>query len=512
MAIAEISPHLIARSEKASVEKAGEVRVAIHDASRVEWSVTVPLPRGKATTYEIEFELQIPANAFVRHAPWDHLQSYTRLDSPHGTGGDAVTIDALRREVLALAHRLTKISEEFTRHCRLSGSLFNAKAPHPLDVDALSSAIVDAAALAKATRRDLCHERAWHEPSELQRERRLVDEYVSVRLLEFLASSGRSLRTLIESRSPHVASYLDAVNDVDARTADALEQELLYRKERGFLSADPKSLAALERYLDRASQLKKHFQEVLFLEAETFQVAERIHHVVAAFVAVIASTWAFFWQIALANRAIGAGGQIGSGIVLLAILAGVVYAGKDRIKEIGRDWISGRVHRHYAQRVARFRAPARRLPSRDIIASARESFDQWTVKLPDPLNPDSGAKVLATTMRYVQRGNVFPQTELSRGGVTRLKHVFRYDLSPIFSRLDDAMKQVPVLDEATHRVRFIDAPRCYRVPVKVRITTAAGTSEEAGTLVLHKRGLDRIERAGDAHDSDPDLDGGLEPS
>ena len=36
------------------------------------------------------------------------------------------------------------------------------------------------------------------------------------------------------------------------------------------------STDALERYLDRASRLKKHFQEVLFLEAETYQVAERI--------------------------------------------------------------------------------------------------------------------------------------------------------------------------------------------------------------------------------------------
>src|SRR5262249_6013185 len=138
------------------------------------------------------------------------------------------------------------------------------------------------------------------------------------------------------------------------------------RAARAFVRADPSSPTALEQYLDRASRLKRHFQEVLFLEAETYQVADRIHHWVAAFVAVLASTWAFVWQIALANRQPSTGSQVGSGIVMLAVIAGLVYAAKDRIKELGRSWISGNVHRLYAQRVARFRAPARRLPGRDV--------------------------------------------------------------------------------------------------------------------------------------------------
>ena len=30
-------------------------------------------------------ELEIPANAFARHTPWDQLQSFTRLDGPKET-------------------------------------------------------------------------------------------------------------------------------------------------------------------------------------------------------------------------------------------------------------------------------------------------------------------------------------------------------------------------------------------------------------------------------------------
>jgi hypothetical protein len=93
-----------------------------------------------------------------------------------------------------------------------------------------------------------------------------------------------------------------------------------------------------------------------------------------------------------------------------------------------------------------------------------------------------------------------------------VKHVFRYDLSPLFARLDDAVKQVPIFDEKTRRVRFIDAPRCYRVPVAVTVVSGTERWEAAGIVVLHKRGLERIEttNAEDALELEPVT--GLEPT
>ena len=349
-------------------------------------------------------------------------------------------------------------------------------------------------AIAKDARNRLTS-RVEGEAAEIARERVLVDEYVSVRLLEMLAGAERALSKMLTAGSMQADSLPDAVAATEERVAGALEGELLYRADKGFIRADPKSMPQLERYLDRSSQLKKHFQEVLFLEPEIYQVAERIHHWVAAFVALLASTWAFAWQIALINRAPTTGSSVGSGLVVLAVIAGLVYAAKDRIKELGRNWISGNVHRFYAQRVARFRAPARRLPKRDIIVSARESCDQVTSSHPDPLNPGSGARLNGTVIRYAHKGVVSPQAELSASGVRRIKHVFRYDLSPLFARLDDAVKQVPVLDGVPRRVRFIDAPRCYRLPLKVRVCCEGHVSDEEVTVVLHKRGLDRLERA-----------------
>src|SRR5262249_10875879 len=151
-------------------------------------------------------------------------------------------------------------------------------------------------------------------------------------------------------------------------------------------------------------------------------------------------------------------------------IAGLIYATKDRIKEIGRNWMTRKVHRVWgAQRITRYRAPRRRLPGRDIIVDARESFNQGVVHVPDPLNPEGGATTRITVLAYQQRGEVFPNAQLLRSGVRRVKHVFRYDLSPLFARLDDATKPVPVLDDVSRRVRFIDAPRCYRLPIKVEV-------------------------------------------
>lgn len=481
----------------------GEVRVAVHDASRIEWSLSVPLPETEPSReYRLRVEFQIPQNTFVRHVPWDQLQAFARLDGPALMAmGDAITIDELRRGALAMAGQLARASDGFSRHCRLAGSLF-ATAPHSELEDALSIWIEAAARIADEARERLSSA-GTGDTMELTRERVLVDEYISVRLLEALAGAERGLSLLMQTKSPHAARLREVIPLVEARLAEVLAGELAYREAHGFGNADPNSPVELEKYLERSSRLKKHFQEVLFLESETFEVAERAYHWIAGFVAVVASTWAFAWQVALAQHASSAGAW-SSGIMTLALVAGLVYAAKDRIKEIGRNWMTTRVHRVWgAQRITRYRAPARRLPGRDVVMTARESFLQTVTRLPDPLNPESGATVPVAVLTYEHKGEVEPSRALVASGVQRVKHVFRYDLSPLFGRLDDATKPVPVLDG--RKVRFIDAPRCYRVPIRLLVESNGTRFEESATLFMHKRGLERIERDKDSNPSLSDL-------
>ena len=72
----------------------------------------------------------------------------------------------------------------------------------------------------------------------------------------------------------------------------------------------------------------------------------------------------------------------------------------------------------------------------------------------------------------------------------RLKIVFRYDLAPILTRLDDSAKRVPV--PASGGVRFADAPRLYRVPLTLVVETPAGAERREAVIVLNRRGIARI--------------------
>lgn len=509
MAIAELTEPLVTEAPSALE---GQVRVAVHDASRLEWSLSIPLPEDAPLEYTLDVEIQIPQNAFVRHTPWDQMQAFTRLDGPaFAVAEDVMSIDHLRRGALAMANQLARAADGFARHCRLAGSLF-ATAPHSELEEALLI-WVDAGLRVASDAREHLVAPSDGDPVEVRRERALVDEYVSVRLLDMLAGAERATSTLAASRSPHAERIGPVLERVEERIADALGHELAHRAEKAYATADPTSPELLERYLDRSSRLKKHFQEVLFLETESYQVAERAYHWVAGFVALLASTWAFAWQFALASQSASAGRTLGSGLVTVALVAGLVYATKDRIKEVGRNWVTRRVQRLYgAQRITRYRAPARRLPGRDVVVAARETLEQLSKKVPDPLNPECGAMQSLTVLRYEHRGTVLPHKELVASGVRRVKHVFRYDLSPMFARLDDALKKIPVLDEKTRRVRFVDAPRCYRIPIEVRVRTGGEKHVESAVLILHKRGLERLDRHERAADSDPSLpDVGLEP-
>jgi hypothetical protein len=474
-----------------------DVRLEVHDTSRLEWAVSLPLPESGQNPYAIEVDLEVPAHVLAAHSPWDHLQELARLDGPDDTVPSVATIDDVRRFVVGVSAKLSRASEGFGRHARMVLSPF-ASDELSHHVDALVSWI-------KAAERMLADARVRLEEApralDIAREARLADEYLSLRLLELLAGAERTLATVydrVEHVSPddpcakRFAGGVPLVESVGDVIADALTSEMEHRKDAGYPEAEADSPQELERYLDRASQLKKHFQEVLFLESEHFAVSDRLYHIVAAGIAIVASTWAFVWQLYL-SRGQSLKAQL-STLVFICIVAGLVYAVKDRMKEMGRTWFARNVHRFYAQRIARYRAPAKTCPARDIVVRARESFLRENESRPDPLNPHSGASLPVTTLRYRHQGTLESSRTLAAAGISRVKHVFRYDLTPLFARLDDATKPVPVFDSKMRRVRFTQAPRCYRVPVKLVVRLGGEiASMVEGSLVLHKRGLERID-------------------
>jgi hypothetical protein len=462
------------------------IRLRIHDASRIEWIVAVPLPRERPLPYQIDVELEVPASAAGRDAPWDQLQTFTRLDGPTQIASSAdVTIDALRRGAVTLTRMLARAREGFARHC---GSATAGPVDSGLAGEPFLTVWLDAALRAVHDARERLTHPATHDLAPIARERTLVDEYVSVRLLDMLADADRiSRECAAEGTSPRV------FEGVFASIARALRDEMAYRRSRGFLETDAASGEAVERYIARSASLKKHFEEVLFLDRESEQLDERVQlwtRMAGALVAGIVVTLPV--QLILSRR----GDELGVGLIALALLTGIAYAVREQIKERGRSWLTGKMVRFQSQRVLRCRVPAKRVPRRDVVVEAREWCRQTTCSRPDPLHPEAGASLRVTQVQYLHRGTVRPQTDLWDAGVRRVLHIFRYDLSPLLPRLDDEPKPVPVTG-ADGKVAFVAAARRYHVPVIIGLAVDGTDQKQSAMLVLDRAGLRRLDRRAD---------------
>ena len=410
----------------------------------------------------------------------DQLQSLTRLEGPAGVANPQ-DVDALRRGAVTLSQMLARAREGFARHCRAA-----AEAPESAEAFGGEKSFLlvwlEAAMRAVREAREKLTRGTAGEGQLISRERVLVDEFVSVRLLDMLADAQRALE---ETRAG------TAREAIEKRIAEALSNELSYRGQNNFLRPEAGAPDQLDAYLARAARLKKHFEEVLFLDRETEQLDERVQQWMGTVGALLGGVIAFAAiQFAVLLRPPGRA-ELGWGLASLALLAGIGYAARHRMRHWGHSWLAGKVYRFHAQRVSRCRVPARRLPTRDVLIEAREWCHQSTSTRPDPLNPEAGASLPETHVRYLHKGSVLPQRELFAAGVRRVRHIFRYDLSPLFAHLDDDLKPVPVM-AAGAAVRFVSVPRSYRVPVEVSVERGGTRTEERAEIVLDKNGLRRI--------------------
>ena len=270
----------------------------------------------------------------------------------------------------------------------------------------------------------------------------------------------------------------------------------MHRRGKGYITPHADGHAELAAFLERASRLKKHFQDVLYLDVEAWFVDSRVRN----YTGVVAASLAAFMWLSFTLMPFGQGARAGIGVGTFAVVFALAYAVKDRIKELTRSWMTGRLMRLYGQRMVRLKLPARIDPARRVLLETRETFDvdSEPFAVNDLREVHAAAEQIGAPKRVVQlkfrmRATLQASASLGRAHIHSIKHIFRYDLSPIFSRLDNAVKQVPVLD-SNRRVRFADAPRQYRFPAKIVFQPVDGeTIEHNAYIIASKRGIERIE-------------------
>jgi hypothetical protein len=475
--------------------EAVELRLVAHDSSRLEWTAATGLPAKGEREYLIEFSIEIPANLYKPYDVWDAKQTFTRLQSPSEEGELSVDrdhLDELRRDTLGVAHRLKTLRASFERDCAGAAAQLT-EALHPALENKLTDAVVQAVDVVDEMRRLLDRPFSQVVMPAVRQEWRLSDEFLSHALLDFLGAAQRTIdQVLLGPKSRLRELDVAWAEELRCLVAEGLAEELVHRRARGWCNPSAESPSELSHFLERGSRLKKHFQDVLYLDVESYMVDMRMRNWTGIVAACLAAA---FW-LGFTLLPIGQGTKAGISLGAFAIAFAVSYALKDRIKELTRQWLAGRLVRLYGQRHVTLRLPARIDPSRKIVMKVRESFDSAARTVDDALNQHIGRTQRMQSITFRMRCEAQACPVLARAGIRSVKHVFRYDVSPVLPRLDDATKQVPVLDEKSRRVRFVEAPKEYRLPVRLRaIANKVVLAEEQTVLVVSKRGIERLEPA-----------------
>ncbi|HEX8951839.1 MAG TPA: hypothetical protein VF945_08330 [Polyangia bacterium] len=479
--------------------QAEDVRLwlGVHDLSRIEWTAAVQIPTSGDRRYDVQLAVDVPATMFPSHSVWEHLQIFTRLQSPAEEGPleiEREDIEELRRDTLGVTHRLKRLAQRFERSCVAAAAQLREE-PDPELPQTLTDVVGQAVDLVAEMRVALAV--GGDVRQEVRRECVLADEFLSHGLIDFFAGCERAVdETLFSDKSTVKESTSPWSEDLRCLLAEGLSEELVHRRGKGYITPHADGNAELAAFLERASRLKKHFQDVLYLDVEAWFVDSRVRN----YTGVVAASLAAFMWLSFTLLPIGPGTRAGIGVGTFAVVFALAYAIKDRIKELTRGWITGRLMRLYGQRMVTLKLPARIDTTRPVLLETRETFDVDSESLAAVNDlrevhaaADIGAPKRVVQLKFRMRAVLHASATLERAHIYSIKHIFRYDLSPIFARLDNAVKQVPVLD-ANRRVRFADAPREYRFPARIVFQPVGGeTIEHHAYIVASKRGIERIE-------------------
>jgi hypothetical protein len=437
------------------------VAVGVHDSSRLEWTAVVSADAFRR--YRLVVELDVPSNLAPAQLPWAQLQSLVRFERPHDRCDHQDPVARLREEALITTSRLAVARNGFVRHV---GRLATDGAPEA-EHEAL---VVWFHAGQEAIHRARANLAEQADPR-VERESRLVDEYLSTQVVSMLTGMARALDGL---------EHKDAwVERLQPRLVDGLIAESDHRQAHGYVSIEDTSPDGLARYVERRATLKKRFQAVLYLRRESTPAEERIRPWVAALSAATAGMVAFSVQLFFgAGR--GLGQKVGWSFVVLLAVAALAYGMKERLQIAGVQWLSRGLGRWYARRSTRVFSAENAL-----VLTARESFAER------PGDSADGEEASPTVrIRFVHEARLHPAAAHGQ-----LRLIFRYDLSPLFPRMHDPLKVVGVVDRDARSVRFVDAPRTYRLPIRMELSAEGLERTQSASLVMDKFGLHRIELA-----------------
>ncbi len=447
------------------------LEVRVHDAAHLEWEVSAPLPAvGVDLHYEVTMTMEVPDGIWAHHEPWNHFRVRSRLQAPSLSdlerpgGGRAVQIWALATVREAKARLL--VSRRALRE--------SARSKVPLDEAGMDLLALDLRAQLEAASHTLASKPDYVEGEGAIEARDYLDARYWLELSDTLALLDRLCKT-----RPPLARLRPILVEYIVKAIDELREHVRFNLK------DARGREELVRWV---SERKRLFHRRLFLDAVTVEPDRRFGNWIAAVVAVVASTWAFIWQLAWTNQMVQTGLPITT-LFLVGAFAGVLYAVKDRIKEVGRRWLSDRLRSTVADRVVRLYLRPDTDARRAKLGRSMES-----IRISEALRPD-GTQVtqLEVKLRLTIHGRLAPLTF----GIRRVKHFMRYDFSRLLLGLERASTSLAV-PHAERGMHVVEVAKTHELDVVCVLSDGSGAiiSTDSGRLLVSEKGLTDYVRGG----------------
>lgn len=286
--------------------------------------------------------------------------------------------------------------------------------------------------------------------------------------------------------------------------ARVIEAEEEYRRSRRFptVPADISSERDLEEYVYREKMLKRYATEALFFEVsrtDTGRRTEQILYAAAAGVAMIVATGiAFFGQQ-----------RFGSFTTSLFVLLVLGYMVKDRVKDLFRDLLTRTVGSFFTVRKSTIRDPKRRSlriaavherigfrhrrhrPAQVQNARNRGAFER-TLFAEDDEQVLEYSKTIALNARTISA---------LHHRIDAVADINVVDIRPFLRHLNTQYGIVPRAlvpgEGSPQRIAPRVVQRVYHLTMIVEYDSPGGTILQRYRLIVHGRGIKRIESVGD---------------
>ncbi|MNS57833.1 hypothetical protein D3C72_907320 [compost metagenome] len=335
---------------------------------------------------------------------------------------------------------------------------------------------------------------------------RQVDEFLTYRYDETLSGLHYQLSAIWEApeRLERIIERLRAVAEAEGR----------HRKAQGFVQLAPSDEEALALYTYRQSALKKLVEQVLYLDVKTVQETVRWRNLAAMFGAGAAAFFA-----GTGDRTIVFPLFVKNFWLAVAIFA-ILYVIKDRMKEIGREYIWTRVSRYFPDNKLIVHDPVKDLNIGSCTERVRYadkgkiSKDVLSVRnFNHSIDLDEERE---ETVIVYQNDVTLNAREILASHQRRqdIKHILRFSVEDLFARMDNPTARVQFYDAASRLFCRLRAPKVYHLNVVFRFTRWDDKNQKGEPtyqrirVVLDKNGIHRIDSVVEgcrAHDLLPSI-------